>query len=159
MADDSTDQMNIRRVGLDSPEAQALIGALNDELSRQYPDEDKTYFRLAADEVAAGNGAFLIAFRSGQAIACGAVRRVDERTGEIKRMYVRPEERGRRIGRAIVAALEAEARALGITRLVLETGIRQSAALSLYERAGFSRTPAFGEYVGSPLSICMAKEL
>jgi hypothetical protein len=42
---------------------------------------------------------------------------------------------------------------------VLETGERQGEALALYGRAGFSRIPAFGEYVGSPLSVCMAKTL
>ena len=52
-----------------------------------------------------------------------------------------------------------EARALGCARPVLETGIRQPEAIALYERAGFSRIPAFGEYVHSPLSVCMGKDL
>jgi putative acetyltransferase len=59
----------------------------------------------------------------------------------------------------VLEALEAEARALGIARLVLETGTRQGEALALYRRTGFSRIPPFGEYVGSPLSVCMAKDL
>jgi GNAT superfamily N-acetyltransferase len=74
-------------------------------------------------------------------------------------MYVSPEERGRGLSRLLLNALESEARALGLSRLVLETGVRQVAALALYERAGFSRIAPFGEYVGSPLSVCMAKEL
>ncbi len=52
-----------------------------------------------------------------------------------------------------------EARALGASRLVLETGDRQHEALALYERAGFARIAPFGEYVGSPLSVCMGKSL
>ncbi len=92
-------------------------------------------------------------------MGCGAVRRIEARTGEIKRMYVSPDARGRGIGRAVLAALEAEARTLGIARLVLETGLRQGEALALYEGAGFSRIPPFGEYVNSPLSLCMAKDL
>ena len=74
-------------------------------------------------------------------------------------MYVSPDARGRGIGRAVLAGLEAEARALGIVRLVLETGLHQGEALALYERDGFSRIPPFGEYVNSPLSACMAKDL
>ncbi len=66
--------------------------------------------------------------------------------------------RGRGVGRALLDALQAEARALGLRRLVLETGVRQSAAIALYRRCGFADVPAFGEYVASPLSICMAKE-
>ncbi|MFO1512621.1 MAG: GNAT family N-acetyltransferase [Verrucomicrobiota bacterium] len=80
-------------------------------------------------------------------------------TGEIKRMYVVPEERGRGVGRAILNGLEAEARALRISRLVLETGVRQTAAQALYQRAGFARIAPFGEYVDSPLSLCLAKQL
>ena len=74
-------------------------------------------------------------------------------------MYVESGARGRGIGHALLVAIEGEARALGLTRLVLETGDRQHDALVLYERAGFVRIPAFGEYVGSPLSVCMAKAL
>jgi len=74
-------------------------------------------------------------------------------------MYVSPEARGHGVGRAVLAALQTEARALGLARLVLETGIRQPEAIALYERAGFSRIPAFGEYVNSPVSVCMAKDL
>jgi ribosomal protein S18 acetylase RimI-like enzyme len=48
---------------------------------------------------------------------------------------------------------------LGADRIVLETGERQAAALGLYESAGYVRIEAFGEYVGSPLSVCMAKLL
>ena len=63
------------------------------------------------------------------------------------------------MGRVILAALEAEARQLGIARLLLETGERQPEAVTLYTRAGFVRIPPFGEYLTSPLSVCMAKDL
>jgi putative acetyltransferase len=149
----------IQRGDILSPTARALIEALNAELSSRYPEPGANHFRLDPDEVADGQGAFLIASSFGKPVGCGAVRRIEARTGEIKRMYVSPEARGRGFGRAVLAALEAEARALGITRLVLETGLRQGEALALYERAGFSRIPAFGEYVNSPLSVCLAKEV
>ena len=57
----------------------------------------------------------------------------------------------------LVDALEAEARQLGATRIVLETGVRQPEAIGLYESAGFDRIEPFGEYVGSAFSVCMAK--
>jgi GNAT superfamily N-acetyltransferase len=74
-------------------------------------------------------------------------------------MYVTPKARGRRVAVAILDALEREARVLGATRVVLETGTRQLAAIRLYERAGYVPIPAFGEYIGSPLSACMGKDL
>lgn len=92
-------------------------------------------------------------------MGCGALRRVDKDTAEIKRMYVDPHARGLGIGRALLIALEAEARQLQARNLVLETGKRQREALGLYESAGFARIPAYGEYVGCPLSICMGKQI
>ena len=151
--------VTIRRSDLVSPIARDLIGALNAELSRQYPEDGATHFRLDPDEVADGRGAFIIAWRGERAIGCGAVRRIATGVGELKRMYVIPEERGSGVGSMLLAALEAEARALGLTRLVLETGTRQVAAVALYRRAGFTDIEPYGEYISSPLSVCMAKEL
>ncbi len=151
--------IQIRREDLTSPIAGSLIRTLNAELSAQYPEEGANHFRLDAGEVVEGRGAFLVAYVEGRAVACGAIRREDEHTAEIKRMYVVPEARGRGIGRAVLAALEAEGRRLGVARIVLETGERQLEALALYASAGFDRIPLFGEYIGSPLSVCMVKEL
>jgi ribosomal protein S18 acetylase RimI-like enzyme len=79
--------------------------------------------------------------------------------GEVKRMYVAPAFRGRGIARALLRALEAAAGRLGVAVLRLETGTRQPEAIGLYEAAGYARIPAFGEYVGDPLSVCFEKRL
>src|SRR5438552_195583 len=112
--------MSVQRFDILSPVARTLIDALNAELSSLYPEEGANHFRLDSDEVADGRGAFLVAARAGQPVGCGAVRRIGAQTGELKRMYVRPEARGCGVGRALLGALEAEARALGLSRLVLE---------------------------------------
>lgn len=151
--------IDIRREDVTSPVAAALIGALNAELTATYPEEGATHFRLDPDEVAPGSGAFLVARHGTGPVGCGAVRRIDPATAELKRMYVAPSSRGLGVGRALLEALTAEARSLGVRRLVLETGVRQGAATGLYESAGFLPVPPFGEYVGSPLSVCMAKDL
>jgi putative acetyltransferase len=152
-------EIETRREPLDSARVRALIAALNAELLQRYPEEGATHFRLDAGEVAPGRGAFLVASRGGKAIGCGAVRRLDDGVAEIKRMYVRPGARCAGVGAIILAALEAEARALGVRRLVLETGERQPEALVLYRRAGFTVIPRFGEYVDSALSLCLGKDL
>lgn len=149
----------IRRGLLESSAACALIAALNAELLLRYPEEGATHFRLDAEEVAPGRGAFLIAWRGDVGIGCGAVRRIEPGVAEIKRMYVAAEARGAGVGRRILAALETEARTLGIVRLVLEAGERQPEALALYRRAGFVEIPRFGPYVDSALSLCMGKSL
>jgi GNAT superfamily N-acetyltransferase len=152
-------EVEIRRAEISAPIVQQLIAALNAELEGLYPEEGANHFRLDADEVADGRGAFLVAYADGRPVGCGAVRRNDREVGEIKRMYVVPEARGRGIARQVLGELEAEARRLGVSRLVLETGLRQAEALSLYRRAGYVEIPLFGEYIDSPLSVCMEKTL
>lgn len=151
--------LTVERCDIGSAEAQALIAELNAELSARYPEPGSTHFLLLPEQVASGRGTFLVARVDGEPVGCGALRRIADATGEIKRMYVRPAARGSGVGRAILAALEDEARRLGMTRLVLETGVYQLEAMALYERAGFARIEPFGEYVGSRVSVCMGKQL
>ncbi len=155
----TTDDLTIRPEEITSATAQELIARLNAELQGRYPEEGANHFRLDPEEVAPGRGAFLIAFRGDTPVGCGAVRRLEEGTAEIKRMFVDPAQRGAGVGGAILAALETQARRLGARRLLLETGDRQPEALALYRRAGFTSIAPFGEYVGSRLSICLAKDL
>lgn len=151
---------SIRRSTLTSSDAGRLIAALNAELTAMFPEPGANHFSLREAQVAPGDGAFLIAYLGDMAAGCGALRRVDETTGELKRMYVAPSVRGQGIGRALVDALEGEARLLGITRIVLETGTRLAAAIRLYETMGYTRIPLFGEYVLSPeTSVCFGKTL
>jgi putative acetyltransferase len=152
--------LEIARTSILSDAATTLITALNAELSALYPEPGATHFRLDPDEVAPGRGAFLVARADGAPVGCGAVRLLEDHDAELKRMYVVPEARGRGVGRALLDALESEARVLGARRLVLETGVRQTAALALYRRAGFVDIPSYGEYVASPdTSVCLARPL
>lgn len=152
-------RIEVARATLRDPDAVRLILALNTELSATYPEPGATHFRLDEDEVTGERGALLVARLGGEAVGCGAVRRLGDGDAELKRMYVVPRFRGLGVSRAVLRALEAQARALGARRVVLETGVRQAAALGLYERAGYARVPAFGEYVDSPLSVCLARPL
>ncbi len=149
----------VHRESLESRAAYELITALNAELSHRYPEPGATHFRLSAEEVAPGRGAFMIARSENIPVGCGAIRRLDATTAEIKRMYVAPNHRGVGIGREILKKLETIALDLGVHRLVLETGPRQPESIALYRRCGFVEIPPFGEYVDSPLSLCMEKSL
>lgn len=163
------DPLEIRSESLTSGVAASLISALNKELAARYPEPGANHFRLNPSEVAIGSGSFLVARWFERPVGCGAVRSLrapdDIRelgplVGELKRMYVAPDMRGRGIGRELLTRLEAEARNLGLTRLVLETGTRQLEAIELYKSAGFSVIPAYGEYVTSrDTSVCMAKHV
>ena len=157
---------DIRPEAITSPVAAALIRALNTELASRYTEPGANHFRLDAAEVAPGAGCFLVVRCRGRPVGCGALRRLSANenlgpdVGELKRMYVAPEARGRGIGRALLMRLEGEARALGLTRLVLETGTRQTEALALYRSAGFTEIAPYGEYAASAAtSVCFAKRL
>ena len=141
-----------------SPESRRLILALDDYLTGLYPPEDN-FLDVAADELTDRRGTFLIARKDSVAVGCGAVRRISSTTAEVKRMFVVPSARERGIGGNILADLEAWAIAAEMTRIVLETGDRQDAAICLYERCGFVAIPCFGKYADSKSSRCFEKIL
>jgi putative acetyltransferase len=88
---------------------------------------------------------FFLARLGGAAVGCGGVALFSD-FAEVKRMYVRDIARGRGVAQAMLARFEAEALDAGLALLRLETGVRQVAALRVYERAGFRRCEAFGAY-------------
>ncbi len=148
----------LRPASPDDPDATRLIDELNAELDALYRPDDN-HFSLDRSEVAEGRGAFFVAFLEGQPVGCGAVRLIGEARAEIKRMYVRPNVRGRGVGRALLNRLESKASALGATSLVLEMGDSQPGADALYRGAGFREIPCWGEYLATPASVCLGKRI
>lgn len=151
--------MTIGTEPIESADAQRLIAALDAHLASLYLPEQRFGPNLKPAQIAPGLGTFVVARDDGEAIGCGALRRLDETCGEVKRIYVVPEVRGRGVGRQILDRLESEAAGLGISRLVLETGIHQLEAIALYTSAGFKPVPCWGEYASSSTSVCFEKSL
>ncbi len=102
---------------------------------------------------------FVVATSDGGAVGCGALRRLDGSSAEVKRMYVVPAARGTGVARAVLTALEDAAKERGWTTLRLETGTLQPDAQRFYRRAGYHEIPLFGSYVGSELSVCFERRL
>ena len=90
-----SDSIRVVHTGLTDDVSRALIEALNAELSAMYPEPGANHFTLDPEETARGRGAFLVVYRGDVPVGCGAVRLLDAETGELKRMYVSPAERGR----------------------------------------------------------------
>jgi putative acetyltransferase len=151
--------LSVRTEPFDSDDARRLIAALDAGLSELYPPEQRFGPNLKAEHLEDGRGTFVVARDGDRAIGCGAIRVIDRTTAEAKRMYVEPDQRGKGVGWAVLASLEAAARQLGVQRLVLETGVHQVAAIALYRRAGFAEIDCWGEYASSPTSICFEKNL
>jgi GNAT superfamily N-acetyltransferase len=142
----------------DSPEVAALCAAQQAEMNALYGEADIGPVR-EAPMFEPPDGVFLVVRDAGRPVACGGVARFDELRGELKRMYVVPDARGRGLGRLLLDELERHARTLGYASLVLETGDRQAAALALYRRAGFVRRPCWPPYDSRALSLCLEKAL
>jgi GNAT superfamily N-acetyltransferase len=144
----------------DSPDVRALTDAQQAEMRGLYEGEADIGPTREASMFVEPDGVFLVVRDDeGAAVACGGVARFDAERGEIKRMYVAPELRGRGLGRRLLVELEAEARRLGYRALVLETGDRQPEALGLYRSAGYERIPCYPPYDSRALSLCFEKRL
>ena len=153
--------MNIRisTEPFDSVDARRLIAALDEHLAGRYSPDQRFGPNLKLEHVEAGTGTFVVARTDGRAVGCGALRKLDATTAEVKRMYVDPELRGRGVAKEILDHLEGAARELGVSRLVLETGIYQAEAIALYHRAGFAPIRCWGEYAESLTSVCFEKTI
>ena len=98
---------------------------------------------------------FFVLRDAGEPLAMGAFKRIDANHAEIKSMHVLHEARGRGLSKAMLEHLVAAARADGFARLSLETGVQPTfvAARALYEKAGFTECPPFGDYKPDPNSL------
>jgi GNAT superfamily N-acetyltransferase len=158
-------RMEIRDGDMGTEPGRALADELWRDLAIRYVDDPTApepkgeSDDLRPEELAPPSGRFVIALDDGEPVGCGAIRRHDARTAEIKRMWVRPAARSRGVARLILRELESSAVALGYRSMVLETGLRQPEAISLYESHGYSPIPNYGFYRESPLSRCYRKTL
>jgi GNAT superfamily N-acetyltransferase len=143
----------------DSAEAKRLTAALDAHLASRYSADQRFGPNLRPEHLAPGLGTFVIARADERAVGCGALRRLDQATAEVKRMYVEPELRGRGIAKQILDHLEAAARKMGTRRLVLETGIYQAEAIQLYRQVGFNPVRCWGDYAGVLTSVCFEKHI
>jgi putative acetyltransferase len=141
-----------------SDAASQLIRELSEDIVRRYAElgQDGSG-SFSPNDVLVPRSAFLVARLEGQPVGCAALRPLDAEAAEVKRMYVAPSARRKGVGRQLLAELERLAGGFGYRILRLETGNRQPEAVALYESCGYCRIPAFGKYIGNPVSICYEK--
>ena len=107
-------------------------------------------------DFAAPYGAFLVGYEGPEAVCCGALKRLDVATGEIKRMYVVPAARRRGLARVLLHALEQAATDRGYTVLRMDTGPRHQHAVAFYEAEGYG---PIADYNGNPLATWFGEKV
>ena len=139
-----------------SEDGRTLLAGSDTALRAVYSAEE--CFTLNPEELVDDTITFLIAREEGVALGCVAL--VDCGSyGEVKRLFVTPEARGKSLARLLMADLEARAIALGHQAVNLETGDKLEAAVALYKRLGYAVTGPFGDYPDHPASLFMGKAL
>ena len=145
----------IVRTDAKNPHFIALVQLLDDELAQRDGQLHSFYHQFnQLDQIQLA----VVAYNEGVPVGCGALKRFDGQTMEIKRMFVLPEERGKGIATRILAELENWARELDCAKCVLETGKNQPEAIQLYLKCRYKPIPNYGQYVGIENSICFEKK-
>lgn len=153
----NVDDIEIRLESPRAPGVVELIEQLDEYQCALYPAESNHLLDLQA--LSGPDVRFFVVRLGGEAVACGGLRVDQTGYGEVKRMFVLPQARGRRLGKRILAVIEAQARAERLAWLRLETGIHHAEALGLYRSAGFVERGPFGDYRPDPLSVFMEKAI
>ena len=146
--------MGLKRTNSDDPDFGRLVVDLDKYLAEVDGDQHSYYAQF--------NGIaeipnVVVAYEGDEPIGCGAFKRYDDSTVEIKRMYVAPDQRGKRIGAEILSELELWASELRFAATILETGRKQIAAIALYQNSGYEVIPNYDQYAGIENSVCMKK--
>ena len=148
--------LKIIRTDSENADFQALVRLLDADLAIR--DGDMHGYYAQYNKIDALKNA-VVAYDHETPIGCGAFKKFTDDSVEIKRMYVRPENRGQGVAVEILSELETWAAETGFEFAVLETGKKQPEAIRLYEKSGYELIPNYGQYIGLENSVCMKKSL
>lgn len=151
--------LSVRVDDLSGAEIQALVKRHLAGMHENSPPESVHAFDI--DKLRQPGVTFWSGWVGDQIAVMGALKRLDETNGEIKSMRVADAFLGKGAGRVMLEHIVAEARAMGISTLWLETGSADAfvPALKLYESAGFDVCGPFGDYTLDPFSVFMKRVL
>ena len=134
----------------------ALVSELDKSLWETYPELKSNYW---GNNIIEFNPNVVIIYLDDVPVACSCFKKYDKNTIEIKRMFVSPEARGKRLAQLMLLELESWAKELGFSFSVLETLYMQEAAITMYKKTGYVIVDNYVPYVGLKNSICMKKNI
>ncbi|MEJ6472797.1 GNAT family N-acetyltransferase [Pseudoalteromonas piscicida] len=151
--------MQLIQLKSDDPQVVAVFSEIDKLMNSLYPIASAQ--SLSIEEINQPN-VYAVGLKNDDGIvACGAIVKQFDKTlyGEIKRLYVKPSYRGKGLSKRIMQILLHYAGEAQIPLIRLETGSKQTNAISLYESLGFERCERFGMYRDNPLSVFMSLSL
>lgn len=138
------DEIELRQVGADHPDARKLLEALKAEQVALYGHADPAHGD--PHDFVGTSGAFVIAYSAGRPIGCGGWRTYADHVAEVKKMYMQPSQRRCGIGARLLCRLEQLAAQAGAKQIILETGVRNHAVLRFYQRSGYTAIQSVAKY-------------
>lgn len=142
-----SDAVEFRTVDPECDDAVASMTAYFVELDKRFPEGFDVGDSIVADahKYREPSGCFLVGYRDGVAVACGAASVFSDDIVEVKRMWVHPDHRGSGVGAGLLAELETAAAARGATTVYLDTNSELTEALRLYRRAGYHEIDRYND--------------
>ena len=147
--------LQVLEADINTDESLSLLKELSGSLNHITGNSGESSFSI--DDMEDEKSIFVIARSGSKAAGCGAIRRIDDSTGELKRMYAK--EQGLGVGTSILNSLENKALEFGYSRLICETRKINVGACSFYVRNGFHVIPNYGKYQGRDEAVCFEKRI
>ncbi len=142
------------RTNSENIDFQKLVKLLDADLAIRDGDEHSFYAQFNKIDTIKHA---IVAYENEVAVGCGAIKKYNDDTMEIKRMYVPVDQRGKGIATLILQALEKWTTELSYKKCILETGIKQPEAIALYLKNGYKIIPNYGQYANVENSFCFEK--
>ena len=148
--------IEIKRANAHNPDFVNLVKSLDDYLKITDGDEHEFYNQFNSTDVLLG---VVLIYKDSLAIGCGAIKKFDNISVEVKRMYIDKNQRRKGFAKNILMELETWSKELEYQKCILETGKRQFEAVEFYHKCGYKVIPNYEQYQKMENSICFEKVL
>ena len=148
--------ITIKRTDASDPDFPYLVAQLTFEIRELYGDFQVVYDKY---NQISHLDTVVIAYVNDVPAGCGCFKEIDDRTVEIKRVYVKPPERNIGIATGIMNELEVWAKESDYNQVITETANKLVESISFLKNRGYEIIPSYGPYAAMKTSVCFRKSL
>jgi GNAT superfamily N-acetyltransferase len=148
--------ITLKRTNSEDKNFVGLVKSLDKDLQKK--DGDKHPFNAQFNKIDKIKYV-VVAFENEKPVGCGAIKKYNWDTMEIKRMFVQAEQRRKDIATKILIELENWTKELNLNKCILETGREQPEAIGLYKKSKYKIIPNYDQYKDMVNSICFEKKI